>query len=94
MGRLVFFPKGLQFGATACQLNLATTNSADLTGGGDGQRLNVIADPRIDNSERGMQRMFNTSASRCLTGLTLGMPLATSCADVGTTGGLQPWHGP
>jgi len=43
-------------------INLTTTNSADLTGGGDGQRVNVIADPRIDHADRGLLRMFNTSA--------------------------------
>ncbi len=48
---------GLPSGVT-----LATTNNADLTGGGDGQRVNVIADPRIAYSERGLTRMFNTAA--------------------------------
>lgn len=43
-------------------VNLTTTNSADLTGGGDGQRVNVIADPRIPHSERGQLQMFNTAA--------------------------------
>jgi hypothetical protein len=42
-------------------IDLETTNNVDLTGGGDGQRVNITGDPRIAHGERGIDRMFNTS---------------------------------
>ena len=47
---------------TPSGIGLSTTNSADLTGGGDGQRVLVIADPRIPHSERTIEHMFNNAA--------------------------------
>ena len=50
------FASGVPFG-----IDLSTTNSVDLTGGGDGQRVNITGDPRIPHGDRGIARMFNTS---------------------------------
>ncbi|MCX6631921.1 MAG: carboxypeptidase-like regulatory domain-containing protein [Candidatus Solibacter sp.] len=47
---------------TPSGIGLSTTNSADLTGGGDGQRVLVIADPRIPHSKHTIEHMFNTAA--------------------------------
>jgi hypothetical protein len=42
-------------------ITLSTTSGADLTGGGDGQRVIVTGDPRLAHGERGLLHMFNTS---------------------------------
>jgi hypothetical protein len=42
-------------------ITLTTTDGADLTGGGDGQRVNVTGDPRLSHGERGIVRVFNTA---------------------------------
>jgi len=47
------FPKGVGF---------ITTDGADITGGGDGVRPLVIADPRIAHGDRTLARWFNTAA--------------------------------
>lgn len=47
---------------TPSGIALQLSDNADLTGGGDGNRVNVIADPRISHGERGFARMFNTAA--------------------------------
>ena len=47
---------------TPAGIGLTLSDGADLTGGGDGNRVNVIADPRISHSERGFDKMFNTAA--------------------------------
>jgi hypothetical protein len=47
---------------TPSGIGLSLSDGADLTGGGDGQRPNVIADPRISHGERGFLKMFNTAA--------------------------------
>ncbi len=51
------FASGLPLG-----VNLTTTTGVDLTGGGDSQRINIIADPRIPHGDRNINRFFNTSA--------------------------------
>ena len=40
-------------------ISLQLSDNADLVGGGDGVRANLIGDPRISHSERGFDRMFN-----------------------------------
>ncbi len=47
---------------TPAGIGLTLSDGADLTGGGDGNSVNVIADPRISHSERGFDKMFNTAA--------------------------------
>ena len=42
-------------------IGLTTTNSVDLVGGGDGQRVNVTGDPRIAHRDRGILGFFKTS---------------------------------
>jgi hypothetical protein len=42
-------------------ITLTTTDGADLTGGGDGQRVNITGDPRLSHGERGVARVFNTT---------------------------------
>jgi len=44
------------------RVSVATTNGVDLLGGGDAQRINIIADPRVPHGERTMARFFNTAA--------------------------------
>ncbi len=39
----------------------ATTNTMDLSGGGDGQRVNVNGDPRLPHGDRTVDHIFNTS---------------------------------
>ena len=39
-------------------ISLSTTSGADLTGGGDGQRVLVIGDPRLPHGERNILHMF------------------------------------
>ncbi|HWR53796.1 MAG TPA: TonB-dependent receptor [Bryobacteraceae bacterium] len=41
---------------------LGTTDGADLTGSGEGARINVIGDPHLDQSQRTFYRNFNTDA--------------------------------
>jgi hypothetical protein len=43
-------------------VSLTTITSADLTGGGDGQRVLVVGDPRLSHGERGLLQIFKTSA--------------------------------
>jgi len=43
-------------------ITLQFSPAADFTGGGDGNRVNVIGDPRLSHGERGFDRMFNTAA--------------------------------
>ena len=39
----------------------STTTGVDLTGGGDGQRINVTGDARLSHGERTVDHMFDTS---------------------------------
>ena len=39
----------------------STTTGVDLTGGGDGQRINVKGDPRLAHGDRTVDHLFNTS---------------------------------
>jgi len=39
----------------------STTNNVDLSGGGDGQRVNVNGDPRLAHGDRTVDHIFNTS---------------------------------
>jgi hypothetical protein len=43
-------------------IGLSTVDNADLTGGGDGARVVVIAPPELPRSERTFNRRFNTEA--------------------------------
>jgi hypothetical protein len=43
-------------------ISLATTDGADITGGGDGVRTMLIGQPQLDEGERGFSRWFNTAA--------------------------------
>jgi hypothetical protein len=43
-------------------ISLATTDNADITGGGDGVRATLIGTVPLDKSERGFSRWFNTAA--------------------------------
>jgi hypothetical protein len=43
-------------------IGLSTVDNADITGGGDGARVNVIASPLLPKSERNFDRNFNTNA--------------------------------
>ncbi|MBV8902458.1 MAG: TonB-dependent receptor plug domain-containing protein, partial [Acidobacteriia bacterium] len=43
-------------------ITLTTTNGADLVGGGDGVRVNVIANPILSKDQRTFYRYFNTAA--------------------------------
>ncbi len=54
---LVNFSSGLPQG-----ISLGTTTGADLTGGGDGVRTNIIGDVPLSRGERGFNKWFNTSA--------------------------------
>ncbi|MEP7366607.1 MAG: hypothetical protein ABI972_25395, partial [Acidobacteriota bacterium] len=47
---------------TPRDLPYSTVDGADITGGGDGARVNVIADPQLSKSERTFDRNFNTNA--------------------------------
>jgi hypothetical protein len=47
------FPRGVSF---------ITTDGADITGGGDGVRTVLIAEPGLDHGERTLERWFNTAA--------------------------------
>ena len=40
-------------------ISLQLSDNADLVGGGDGVRANIIGDPRISHGERGFDKMFN-----------------------------------
>ena len=53
---------------TPQNITQSTTNGIDLTGGGDGQRINVTGDPRLAHGERNVNHFFNTSVFR-LSGL-------------------------
>ncbi len=44
------------------RVSVATTTGVDLLGGGDAQRVNLIADPRLSHGERTMARFFKTEA--------------------------------
>jgi hypothetical protein len=46
---------------TPLNVTLTTTTGVDLTGGGDGQRVNVNGDPRLPHGERTVDHVFNTS---------------------------------
>lgn len=46
---------------TPAGVSFSTTDSADLTGGGDGSRIVVTCDPNLPRSERSFTRWFNTS---------------------------------
>ncbi len=49
---------------TPLNVNLTTTatnNSMDLSGGGDGQRVNISGDPRLAHSDRTVDHFLNTS---------------------------------
>jgi hypothetical protein len=43
-------------------IGLTTQPAADLTGGGDGQRVNLVAPLVLDRGERSFDRWFNTAA--------------------------------
>ena len=43
-------------------INYTTTDNADITGGGDGARVNVIAKAQLPHGERTFDRWFNTAA--------------------------------
>ena len=43
-------------------VGFTVTNGADLTGGGDGQRINIIGNPIIAHGDRTLTSWFNTSA--------------------------------
>jgi hypothetical protein len=43
-------------------IGFSTTDNADLTGGGDGVRVNLIAKPIVDRDQRTFDRWFNTQA--------------------------------
>ena len=47
------FPKAIWYG---------TTDGADITGGGDGERVLVVARPQLSHGERTFDRWFNTEA--------------------------------
>jgi hypothetical protein len=63
------FSSGVPFNAGICttsnnggtQCNLTLTDGADLLGGGDGLRAILTCNPNLSHSERGVDRMFNTS---------------------------------
>ena len=40
-------------------ISLQLSDNADLVGGGDGVRANLVGDPRISHGERGFDKMFN-----------------------------------
>jgi len=40
-------------------ISLQLSDNADLVGGGDGVRANIVGDPRISHGERGFRQMFN-----------------------------------
>ena len=40
-------------------ISLQLSDNADLVGGGDGVRANIVGDPRISHGERGFDRMFD-----------------------------------
>ena len=46
---------------TPQNVSQSTTTGVDLTGGGDGQRITVLGDPRLPHSEHTVDHMFNTS---------------------------------
>lgn len=46
---------------TPLNVNLTTTNGVDLTGGGDGQRVNINGDPRLAHGDRTVNHFLNTS---------------------------------
>lgn len=46
---------------TPSGVSFSTTTGADLTGGGDGQRINVTCDPNLSHDNRNFYHMFNTS---------------------------------
>jgi hypothetical protein len=46
---------------TPTGVSFSTTDSADITGGGDGSRIVVTCDPNLPRSERTFTRWFNTS---------------------------------
>ena len=48
-------------GGTPSGVSFSTTDSADITGGGDGSRIVVTCDPNLPRSERSFTRWFNTS---------------------------------
>jgi len=43
-------------------ISLSLSDGADLVGGGDGVRANLIADPTIAHDQRGFDHMFNPNA--------------------------------
>jgi hypothetical protein len=57
MSGIVNFSSGLPQG-----IGLATTDNADITGGGDGVRAMLVGPVQLDSSERGFSRWFNTAA--------------------------------
>ena len=58
------FSSGVPLGIT-----LTTTNSADLTGGGDGQRVNLTCNPNLAHGQRNVNQFFNTSCIALPSGL-------------------------
>ena len=53
---------------TPQNVSQSTTSGIDLTGGGDGQRITVIGDPRLAHGDRNVDHFFNTSVFK-LSGL-------------------------
>lgn len=46
---------------TPQQVSQSTTTGIDLTGGGDGQRINITGNPRLPHGDRTVDHQFNTS---------------------------------
>jgi hypothetical protein len=59
-------------------ISLATTDNADISGGGDGQRVLVIAAPQLPRGDRTFSRWFNTDAFARPAKGTFGNAAATS----------------
>jgi hypothetical protein len=52
-------------------INLSTVDGANITGGGDGSRVNVTCNPELGYGDRSLTRFFNTS---CFARPTIGSP--------------------
>jgi hypothetical protein len=67
---------------------LTTTNSANLTGGGDGQRVNLTCNPNLSHGGRNVNQFFNTSCLALPAGL--GNP-GNAPVDVFRGPGIANW---
>ena len=57
-------------------ISLSLSDGADLVGGGDGVRANLIGDPRISHDERGFLKMFDPTV--------FARPLKGDFGDIGS----------